>query len=387
MRNYTWICWKSERVGSVGEVKNLESVGLVTGLILKAGLTPLFDLHQILDEISSEVSLIITKDKEIHDVDFGAFYEINHQGGGHPLFRLMNIFTTQIKISLAIFRLKNVDKLIFFMGGEILILPILLSKILRKKVFLALASSQKDMSQSNQDFFRFFNFICEIDFYLADKIIVYSESLIEEWDLSRLRNKIDIASQHFIDFKKFSKIKEMDERENIIGYVGRLSPEKGVLNLVKSIPLILGEKTDIKFTLIGNGKLMPEIEKYREDNQLDGILNLDGWVNHDELGACLNDFKVLILPSYTEGLPGVILEAMACGTPVLSTPVGSVPDIINNYENGFLLPDNSVNSIKNGVLEVLNYPDLPIISENEIRSTASFTFEQAVNKYKSILTE
>jgi len=60
-------------------------------------------------------------------------------------------------------------------------------------------------------------------------------------------------------------------------------------------------------------------------------------VDHQELTGYLNEFKVLILPSYTEGLPGVILEAMACGTPVLITGVGSIPDIIDDHVNGFLL--------------------------------------------------
>ena len=98
------------------------------------------------------------------------------------------------------------------------------------------------MSNLNKDFFRFFSFLCKINFYFADKIIVYSETLIKDWDLTKYKYKINIAPHHFINLKKFSKIKEINQRENLVGYIGRLSPEKGVLNLVKSIPLIIDEK-------------------------------------------------------------------------------------------------------------------------------------------------
>jgi glycosyltransferase involved in cell wall biosynthesis len=365
----------------------VKPVGLVTYTIQKAGITPLSNLLNILNQISDEVYLIITKDKEILDMEFDSFAEIIHEGGGNPIFRLIKIFRTQIKICLSIYKLKNVETLIFFMGGETLILPMIASKILHKRVYLALGASQKNMSNLNKDFFRFFSVLCKINFYFADKIIVYSKTLIKEWDLIKYRYKITIAPHHFIDLGKFSKIKEMDQRENLVGYIGRLSPEKGVLNLVKAIPSIVNEKKEINFSIIGNGKLMAEIEEYMVDNKLENNLNLEGWVNHDDLGAYLNDFKLLIVPSYTEGLPSTVLEAMSCGTPVLSTSVGSVPDIIKDHENGFLLNDNSIYSIKNGIIETLNYPDLNQISENGIRTTKSFTFKEAISRYKNILME
>lgn len=360
-------------------------IGLVTYTIGKAGLSPLQDLIEILNEITDEVCLIVTKDQEIKDMKFDSFAEIDHEGGGNPFKRFLNIFITQMRICSAIFRMKKAENLIFFMGGEILILPMLVSKILGKKVLLALAASQKSMSNVNKDFFRFFSFICDINFYLTDEIIVYSQNLVKEWHLTRYEYKISFASQHIIDPDKFYKFKEISQRENQIGYIGRLNPEKGVLNLVKAVPLILDQRKDVKFTVIGDGKLMPEIAEYVTCNRLEENLDLKGWVDHQELTDYLNEFKVLILPSYTEGLPGVILEAMACGTPVLITGVGSIPDIIDDHVNGFLLKDNSVNSIKNGVIEALNYPELNQVSDNGIQTTRSFTFNEAINKYKNIL--
>ncbi|MDD1774047.1 MAG: hypothetical protein LUQ24_00805, partial [Methanobacterium sp.] len=114
---------KIRESNSLGEGKISKPLGLVTYTIGKAGLSPLSDMKRILDEISDEVYLIITKDKEINDLKIDSFAEIEHDGGGNPLIRVLNIFITQIRISLAISRLKNVDTLFFFMGGETLILP------------------------------------------------------------------------------------------------------------------------------------------------------------------------------------------------------------------------------------------------------------------------
>lgn len=364
--------------------KEKEPLGLVTSTVEKAGLNPLFNLYRILNEIT-QVNLIITKDIKIHNMEFDSFQEINHYGGGNTVLRIINIFSTQIKICLAIGKLKDVETLIFFMGAETLILPMIYSKIRRKKVILALGASQRMMSNLNKDFFRFFSFICDINFYLADKIVVYSQTLIEEWELEKYRDKISIASHHNLDPDKFSMTKEIKKRENIIGYVGRLSPEKGVFKLIEAIPLILKEKEDIKFTIIGDGKLMPKIEEFRAGNNIGDNLDLEGWVIHDKLGRYLNEFKVLVLPSYTEGLPGIMLEAMACGTPVLITKVGSVPDIIEDQVNGFLLEDNSPNSIKEGIIEAVSYPDLNRISEKGMQTTKRFTLEEAILKYKKII--
>ena len=82
------------------------------------------------------------------------------------------------------------------------------SKILQKKVFLALGASQQNMSNLNKDFFRFFSFLCKINFYFADKVIVYSETLIKDWDLTKYKYKINIAPHHFINLKNFLKLKK-----------------------------------------------------------------------------------------------------------------------------------------------------------------------------------
>jgi len=92
------------------------------------------------------------------------------------------------------------------------------------------------------------------------------------------------------------------------------------------------------------------------------------------------------LPSYTEGLPNVMLEGMACGTPVLATPVGAIPDVIKDGETGFIMEDNSPACIAENIERALNNPDLERIIENARELVEKeFTYEATVERYKKAL--
>ena len=104
---------------------------------------------------------------------------------------------------------------------------------------------------------------------------------------------------------------------------------------------------------IGDGALRPAIEHFILDNNLGETVTLPGWVPHESLGDFLNQMKLLVIPSDTEGLPNSMLEAMACGTPVLATPVGGIPSFVTDGKTGFILQDNSPHCITSGIIRIL----------------------------------
>ena len=366
------------------------NVGILTFPISEAGNIPLSNLVGILEVLSNDLYLItgndgyafFKEDTRIHA------YGIKHESGASVFARILRYIYTQLRISFKLAKIRrNVDLWVFFIGGEGLLLPMLTAMVLGKKVVIASAGSGLKIAQAQKNSLaKMFALLQSISYRLSDRIIIYSGRLIEEYGLQKYRNKFSVAHEHFLDFDRFKIKKAFGERDNLVGYIGRLSQEKGVINFVKAIPEISKEKEDMKFLLGGNGQLKDEIEEYLNREYLNGKVKLAGWIPHDELPEYLNEFKLVVLPSYTEGLPNVILEAMACGTPVLATPVGAIPDVIKDGETGFIMENNSPECIAKNIIRALNHPDLGRIAENGRRLVErEFTFEKAVKRWKKIL--
>jgi glycosyltransferase involved in cell wall biosynthesis len=160
------------------------------------------------------------------------------------------------------------------------------------------------------------------------------------------------------------------------------------MNFVQAVPEALKKQYNLEFLIGGDGLLRPEIAKYLDAHNLHNKVKMTaGWLDHDtELPGYLNKLKLLVLPSYTEGLPNITLEGMACGTPVLATPVGAIPDIIKDGETGFIMENNSPECIAENIIRALNHPNLEQIARNaRALVEREFTFEKAVERYRDIL--
>jgi len=369
------------------------NVGVVTFPLSEKGLIPLKDLMDILCSLVNNLCLITgnsgyslgMENKNVH------IFGVEHQAGARSVFaRAINYIGTQSRISCQLIKLtKEVDLWFFFIGAEGLVLPMLTAKLLGKGVIIASAGSGLKVAQAQGDpLAKISTLLQSITYHLCDRIIIYSEKIIEEHGLQRYRNKIYIAPQHFLDINIFRITKPVEERECSVGYIGALSKAKGVLNFLEAIPRVLEENNNLEFFIGGRGQLEDEIKAYLEDRSLNRKVKLLGWIPHHEVASYMNDLKLLVLPSYTEGLPNIILEAMACGTIVLATAVGAIADLIENGKTGFILEDNSAECIATNIIRVLNHPDLVQITRNaRALIETQFTYEKAVERYRKILSQ
>jgi glycosyltransferase involved in cell wall biosynthesis len=311
------------------------------------------------------------------------------------LIRTIKYIVQQLRTTFKLIKISgNVDVVIFHIGTGIDTLPILFLKLLRKKIVLVeTGAGSKVAERDNKRLFGFgkiifpfiFRILEHVNFHLADQIAVESESVIYFSGLKKYRNKINIGAMH-VD-TNFYKIKKYSgDKRNLIGFIGHLSPDKGVTNFVKAIPLILKERNDLEFLIGTIGQLLGEIKNELKSSDFDDKVELTGWIPHGEFPNYLNELKLIVLPSYTEGLPNIVLESMACGTPVLATPVGGIPDVIKDGKTGFILENNSPECIARNVIRVLNYPDLDRIVKNAKKLIEKeYTYKSAVERYRKIL--
>lgn len=294
----------------------------------------------------------------------------------------------EIKICLNLLKISNRIDFVIFYSIPYYLLPVVLAKILKKKVMWIVAADSSKIASHNfgqkSIAKHVLNKLEKITFNLSDCIIAQSNSLIEQRGLNRYKNKVSPSGARFIDANKFNIKTKIDQRKNRVGYIGRFRGEKGVTKFVEAIPIILNERIDIEFVIIGDGPLSNSIEQKIKSYNHNNIV-LKGWGAHESMPDHLNDLKLLVHPSYMEGLPTTILEAMACGTPVLATSVGGVPDLIKDGETGYILENNSPETIAESVIRIINDNNLRNISKNAKNVIdKEYSYDSALRRYVNI---
>jgi glycosyltransferase involved in cell wall biosynthesis len=311
------------------------------------------------------------------------------------IIRTPKFIITQFKMSYELLKIRNkIDVVIFFISSPFAV-PLLTAKISGKRaIMIVTGSSPKGAKQLyKKSFFgigsmvfpKVLNFLEKINYHFSDDIIVLSEELVNDIGLAKYKKKINYACATFVDLKTFSIITELKERDNIVGFIGRLTETKGIMQFIKAIH-ILSEEGDLSFFIGGDGRLREEVENELSKADLKHLATFKGWIPHDELSKYLNLLKLIVVPSYTEAFPAVGLEAMACGTPVLITPVGGVLDIIKDGETGFIMENNSPEVIAKNIQRALNYPDLDrVVTNARDLMENNFSYENVTRTYEMII--
>jgi colanic acid/amylovoran biosynthesis glycosyltransferase len=148
--------------------------------------------------------------------------------------------------------------------------------------------------------------------------------------------------------------------------VGRLCEQKGHLLLIEALGRLKRDGLVAEFVLIGDGELRAEVEKMIAEHDLAGQMRLRAWADASTVRQELDDACAVVLPSFAEGLPVVIMEAFARGRPVLSTYVAGIPELVVPGQNGWLVPAGSVEALVEALRQVLNTPtaDLAKLGRN-----------------------
>jgi glycosyltransferase involved in cell wall biosynthesis len=343
-------------------------------------------LLKILDGLDFNIVYISNHNIKVQNNDRILGYKILSKDiVNSPIKASFDFFIYQIKVSvqmLKILKHKNVNKFVFCFGADMFFLPLLIARFFGKQVIIrsdgksSLAESVYGKSKIKMVLFKI---VETISYMLANKIVLESKNLLSFNNFKKYNHKIEIGSL-YVDVNLFKHTKDIENREYDIGYLGRFTADKGLPEFLNSLSML---PLNIKTVMVGDGYLKEDIQSKSRSAKIDLI----GWQTKEQLPLFYNNVKIYILPSYKEGLPNAVLEAMACGTPVLATPVGGIPDLITDGITGFIMANNSPNCIAENVIRVLNNPDMKTIGENGQKLIEKeYTYDVVLEIYKIILS-
>ena len=136
--------------------------------------------------------------------------------------------------------------------------------------------------------------------------------------------------------------------------VGRLCEQKGQLLLIEAARSLNENGVEFELILAGDGELRAPIEKLISQYKLSSKVKITGWISSSEVRDYILSAQALVLPSFAEGLPVVIMEAMSLKRPVISTYIAGIPELVKHGENGWLIPAGSVEELAYAMQQLLN---------------------------------
>ncbi|MBI2105483.1 glycosyltransferase family 4 protein, partial [Candidatus Woesearchaeota archaeon] len=227
---------------------------------------------------------------------------------------------------------------------------------------------------------------------IIDKIVSITPWELETLEKFTNKKKI-ITIPNGVDpilFKEISPNKFKQKhgiKGKIILFFGRLNPTKGPEILAKAGKDLVKERKDLNFVFIGpdEGKAEEVKEIIKDSPRMHYFGPIKGKENIAEMYQAAD---VFVMPSYREGLPLCLFEAMSCGLPIVASPVNGIPFEMKDNENGFFVNYGDIDSLKEKILKVIDNPKLSEkFSKNNKEKSKSYTWDLINKKYLEVYNE
>ena len=234
----------------------------------------------------------------------------------------------------------------------------------RKSIFMALATLVKCpviLHLHGGGFARFYESECGaagrrvIRFFLdrAACVIVVSEHW-RAWIASVTENERVVCIPNPVPLAEASP---EPRRGDIVLFAGRMARGKGVFDLLDAVCALRASIPGVRLVCAGGGDV-ESVARYARRLGIGAAVELTGWIGPAEMQSLMRRAAVFVLPSYAEGMPMSLLEAMAAGVPVVATRVGGIPDVVADGVNGFLVAPGDTAQLERVLRRMLLAPDL-----------------------------
>lgn len=183
--------------------------------------------------------------------------------------------------------------------------------------------------------------------------------------------------------EKFFRSMNVPRHQNSILMVCRIEKDKGIQYMVKAMPEVLKSIPDAILRIVGEGSYKPTIQKLVDNLGLHDKVDLSGTVLLDDLPETYNSYSIFVNSTIRQnGYDLTILEAMACGKPIICTNIGSIPTVINNGKNGLLIGKKNISELSNTVISLLTNEEERMWFSKQARKTIlnKFTNDRMVDE-------
>lgn len=179
----------------------------------------------------------------------------------------------------------------------------------------------------------------------------------------------------------------IDSDDFLVLYFAHLRAAKGVFTFLKAMHKVVSRTDFVKFIIAGYGPSANYIKQIKEKykKRLNTFL---GYISDKDLPYLYNACDIYVLPSHVEGMPLSVMEAMACGKPVIVTSVGDMPFIVKNGVNGIVIPPGNAELLANGIIYLAKNKELRnLMAELNLRKMAKYDWDKISNRYYSLYAE
>lgn len=256
---------------------------------------------------------------------------------------------------------------------------IILTKVIKKKLIIHIHPHHFKNFISSSSIIKK-NYILRI-ISMANLVITLTDELknyLKTYSLLQKQNFIVMSNPIFLD--DYLCKEEKNNENSTLLYLGWIVKNKGVYDLLKAAPLVKKEIDNFEIIYHGNkevNKLKGLIKKYG----LTDYVKVYGWIDLKKKKKIFKQINALILPSYTEGIPNVILEAMATGTPIITTPVGGIPEILTKNENCVFFDPGNIQDMAIKIVYLLKNKGLQkYMINNNYEKIKKYDAKHTVNK-------
>ena len=163
------------------------------------------------------------------------------------------------------------------------------------------------------------------------------------------------------------------EKKKMILYAGTVNSRKGYSDLIKAFAIISAKFQDWKLSIAGNGEIKQGIQ-LSEDLGISKQVEFLGWISGEKKEQIFRDSSIFCLPSYAEGFPMAVLDAWAYGLPVITTPVGGIPDIADDGNNMLLFNPGDINTLAKQLERLILNNELRTHLSQESKKLSETTF-------------